>query len=88
MRLPCTRLAKGHNYLDKEDFNIGIWDLFHDLQQNDTMANHFSLFLPTIKALPKWMQRAMGMAFVMAFEETSIVLPKSWSSLISGYRNP
>lgn len=64
--------GQNNNNLDVPDFNAGFWQLFHDLSASGTPNNHFDWILPTIRSLPEWMHRAMGMDYVLTWEK---VLP-------------
>jgi hypothetical protein len=66
--------GQSNNNLDLEDFNAGFWKLFHDLSAQGTPNNHFEWILPTIRALPDWMHRAMGMEYVLAWEKAGLEL--------------
>jgi len=66
--------GESHNYLDIQDFNKPFWDLFQELSHMDAFSNHFGMFLPIMRCLPAWLQKAMGMEDVMAFEKVCCLL--------------
>jgi hypothetical protein len=63
------RSGQNNKYLDVKDFNAGFWKLFYDLSATGTPNNHFDWILPTIRSLPEWMHRAMGMEFILTWEK-------------------
>jgi cytochrome P450 len=85
--LTAYAFGESHCYLDVKDFNKPFWSLFQELSHNDAFTNHFPWFLPVVTSFPDWMQRLMGMEYVMAFEKVLSPSPRVWNLLNQGQKS-
>jgi cytochrome P450 len=54
--------------VEKKDFNAGFWRLFHDLSKMNGLVNQFAWIQPMMRSLPPWVHQAMGMEYIMTWE--------------------